>query len=68
MKTIVLATTLVFGAMVQAHASDRNVDLVLEPCMNGGVSASGLYQSQAQEDRARNVAFEASGERARESR
>jgi hypothetical protein len=33
---------------------------LLEPCMNGGVSASGLYPSQAAEDRALAGAMHAS--------
>lgn len=42
-----LAIMLVGGA---AFASS-GVDLSLEPCINGGVSARGLFATQAQEDR-----------------
>jgi hypothetical protein len=34
-------------------------DLSLEPCMNGGVSSTGLYASQAGEDRAKAAYAEA---------
>ena len=47
-------TTVVFGlsllAMSIAQAHDFS-SLDLEPCINGGVSASGLYPSQGLEDR-----------------
>ena len=43
-KSIILGAVLVAG---QAIAADT---LELEPCINGGVSASGLFVSQAQED------------------
>jgi len=36
-------------SFVQAHAEDS---LDLEPCINGAVSASGEYPTQAQEDQA----------------
>jgi hypothetical protein len=38
------------GANVHAGAYENES---LEPCINGQVSASGLYPTQAQEDRAR---------------
>jgi hypothetical protein len=36
---------------VTAHGAS-SADYALEPCINGGVSASGLFASQAEEDRA----------------
>lgn len=40
---------LAFGSAA-AIGADRDLDL--EPCVNGDVSATGLYQTQAQEDAA----------------
>ena len=67
MKSSVLVTMLLLGAMAQVNASESDVDLQLEPCINGEVSASGLYETQALEDRARDVAVKATPEKKRES-
>jgi hypothetical protein len=49
--TMILVTGLMAtGGSLLAAESSR--DLTLEPCMNGGVSASGLYVRQAEEDEA----------------
>lgn len=42
-KTLVLGLTLLTGSLAAAS------DLSLEPCVNGGVSTSGIYPSQAME-------------------
>lgn len=50
-----LMIALLTGLLVTAGnllAAESARDLSLEPCMNGGVSASGLYASQAEEDAA----------------
>jgi hypothetical protein len=54
MKRVPLALSLglllsLLGAYVHAGAYESES---LEPCINGEVSASGLYPTQAQEDRA----------------
>mgnify|MGYP003572226569 CR=1 FL=1 len=55
--------TSVFGSVVlaAAFALSQNVlastSVDYEPCINGGVSENGLYVSQEQEDRARQLAF-----------
>jgi hypothetical protein len=53
--TITLNTALLIasmGATGAVLAAEQVPNLSLEPCMNGGVSASGLYASQAEEDAA----------------
>jgi hypothetical protein len=45
-----IAGGLVLGAG-SVSADNRNLDL--EPCVNGGVSASGTYETQAHEDAAK---------------
>jgi hypothetical protein len=52
---------LLSGAVASVSADDG--DYSLEPCINGGVSASGLYASQADEDRAERAARIASAQR-----
>jgi hypothetical protein len=54
--TMILLTGLL-GTVGSLLAAESIRDLRLEPCMNGGVSASGLYASQAEED----VAFAKAG-------
>ena len=55
MKTLVtalgLATTLI--AVPPTAVGSQQADLELEPCINGSVSASGLYGNQALEDAAK---------------
>ena len=47
-SAMVLTQMLVCGAALGGH---EEVDpYALEPCMNGGVSESGLFASQAEED------------------
>ena len=46
---IVIAGFLTFGSAA-AVAADQDLDL--EPCINGGVSATGMYETQALEDAA----------------
>lgn len=52
MKTLFVTATLagVLSAGGNLLAAESAVDLSLEPCMNGAVSASGLYPTQAAED------------------
>lgn len=49
--SIVIAAAFALSQNVQASTSDD-----FEPCINGGVSENGLYVSQEQEDRARQLA------------
>ena len=44
---MVLAPALLFAGTCRAEAGEN----ALEPCINGGVSATGLYVSQEEEDR-----------------
>jgi hypothetical protein len=48
-----LLLTGLLGLTGSALASDATSANALEPCINGQVSASGLYDSQAEEDAAR---------------
>ena len=41
---------IIFGAVLVAGQAIAADTLELEPCINGGVSASGLFVSQAEED------------------
>jgi hypothetical protein len=43
--------TLAMVLVGSAAFASSNVDLSLEPCINGGVSARGLFASQAEENR-----------------
>ena len=43
--------TLAIMLVASAAFASSNLDLSLEPCINGGVSARGLFASQAEEDR-----------------
>jgi len=60
MKTIVLSTVLAFGVIAPVNAVEYQAALELEPCINGAVSASGLYATQAQENHAVAVAVNGS--------
>ena len=54
MKTrlnIIAATTLSIAVFGGTPFASGKPDLSLEPCINGGVSARGLFASQAEEDR-----------------
>jgi len=48
-QAVLLVGTLAVGATI-AVADDQN--LALEPCINGGVSATGRFETQALEDAA----------------
>ena len=48
---LVLSGLLAFNSTL-ANAADQDLDL--EPCINGNVSANGLYETQALEDNASN--------------
>ena len=50
MYKLPLYALLLAGTSIHVHAD--GVDLKLEPCINGGVSASGLYETQVLEDAA----------------
>ena len=50
LSSIAMLATIIWTQGVQA-AMDED----LEPCINGGVSATGLYASQAEEDRAKRL-------------
>lgn len=58
MKTSAIAVLLSVGVVATASASGNGNDLQREPCINGQVSASGLYETQALEDRAAHSAVE----------
>ena len=45
-----------FGLANSALATEADSPNALEPCINGQVSASGLYPTQAEEDAARALA------------
>ena len=65
MTNLLFAGTLATCLTVTNPLAAAPGDAELEPCMNGGVSASGLYPTQAQEDAAikqeRKVAEEVRG-------
>ena len=52
--TGVILLTCSFISLASDLSPDDDIDL--EPCMNGGVSATGLYETQALEDAASNNA------------
>lgn len=55
-----------FAAIVWAQGVQAVSEGDLEPCINGGVSATGLYASQAEEDRAIQLAILKNNRLARE--
>jgi hypothetical protein len=58
MKTKLISSILagLFGLANAALATETGDPNALEPCINGQVSASGLYPTQAEEDAARAAA------------
>lgn len=53
-----LACVALLGATVSMGNVYAYGKLELEPCMNGGVSSTGMYPTQALEDKARRVAHQ----------
>lgn len=58
MKTTIKAA-LLSSCIISTSAMAENPDLSLEPCENGQVSASGLFPTQAAEDRFVKAQYEA---------
>jgi hypothetical protein len=52
----------VAGGAVLLSSALVAAELSLEPCINGGVSASGLYASQTEEDLAKDVIADATAD------
>ena len=61
LSSIAMLATIVWAQGVQAATEED-----LEPCINGGVSATGLYASQAEEDKAIQLAIVKNNRLARE--
>ena len=51
----VLSSITILAATAWAQSAQAVTEEDLEPCLNGAVSATGLYASQAEEDRAKRL-------------